>query len=278
MNKLLFANIMRLWKAKVFWAVVAVVFTLGTVIPISIKITEIRLGVFNSIDPVFGQFSIFIGIVLAIFCSFFVGKEYSYGTIRNKIICGKKRADIYLANFITCTAVSLMLCIAFLLPYLGIGIPLIGSFNMEKEIVFWLFLTVTVLSIAFASIFNLIAMLSTSRAVTASVCILLTFLFLYLGFQLRGMLTQPEIIDGTAYDENGVAYKEVEDFPNPEYLQGGERNVVRFLCNLIPGGQVAQCVGKGTVGDLSQLPVYSLGVILITTGTGVFVFERKDLK
>lgn len=278
MSKLLSANIMRLWKEKVFWIVIAVVFTLGAAIPISIKITEIRLGVFNSIDPVFGQFAMFIGVVLAIFCSFFVGKEYSDGTIRNKIICGKKRVDIYFANFVTCTVVSLMLCAAFFLPYLGIGIPLIGSFNMEKEIVFWLFLTVIFLSIAFASIFNLISMLSTSKAVTATVCILLTFLFLYMGFQFRGMLNQPEIIDGTAYDENGVAYKEVEDFPNPEYLQGGERQVVQFLFNLMPGGQVAQCVGRGTVGNLSQLPIYSLGVILITTGIGVFVFKKKDLK
>lgn len=278
MSKLLSANILRLWKEKVFWIVIAVVFTLGAVIPISIKISEMRLGVYNSIDPVFGQFAMFIGVVLAIFCSFFVGEEYSDGTIRNKIICGKKRVDIYFANFVTCTVVSLVLCVAFFLPYLGIGIPMIGSFNMEKEIVFWLFLTVVFLSIAFASIFNLISMLSTSKAVTASVCILLTFLFLYMGFQFKGMLNQPEIIDGTAYDENGVAYKEVEDFPNPEYLQGGGRQVVQFLFNLMPGGQVVQCVGRGTVGDLSQLPIYSLGVVLITIGIGVFVFEKKDLK
>lgn len=278
MSKLLSANIMRLWKEKVFWIVIAIVFGLGAVIPISIKISEIRLGVYNSIDPVFGQFAIFIGVVLAIFCSFFVGKEYSDGTIRNKIICGKKRADIYLVNFLTCAMVGLMLCIAFFLPYLGIGIPLLGSFHMEKENVFWLFLTVIALSIAFASIYNLIAMLSTSKAVTASACILLTFFFLYLGFQLTGMLKQPEIIDGTAYDENGIPYQEVEDFPNPEYLQGWERWVVRFSCNLIPGGQVAQCVGRGTFGDLPQLPIYSLGVIVVTTGIGVFVFGKKDLK
>ncbi len=278
MSKLLSANIMRLWKEKVFWIVIAIVFALGAIIPISIKISEIRLGVYNSIDPVFGQFAIFIGVVLAIFCSFFVGKEYSDGTIRNKIICGKKRSDIYLVNFLTCAMVGLMLCIAFFLPYLGIGIPLLGSFHMEKEIVFWLFLTVIALSIAFASIYNLIAMLSTSKAVTASVCILLTFFFLYIGIQLTGMLNQPEIIDGTAYDENGIAYQEVEDFPNPEYLQGWERQVVRFSCNLIPGGQVAQCVGRGTFGDLPQLPIYSLGVILVTTGIGVFVFGKKDLK
>ena len=205
MNKLLSANIMRLWKEKVFWIVFTIVFALGAIIPISIKISEMRLGVYNSIDPIFGQYAIFIGIVLAIFCSFFLGEEYSDGTIRNKIICGKKRTDIYLANFFTCTIVCLLLFIAFFLPYLGIGIPLLGSFHMEKEIVFWLFLTVIALSIAFTSIYNLIAMLSTSKALTVSLCILLTFLSLYIGFQLKGMLNQPEIINGTTYDKNGIA-------------------------------------------------------------------------
>lgn len=278
MSKLLSANIMRLRKEKVFWLVIAIMFVLGAGIPISIKIAEIRLGTYNGIDAVFGQFAIFIGIVSAIFCSFFVGREYSDGTIRNKIISGKKRTDIYMANVVTCLLVSLLMCIAFFLPYLGLGIPMLGAFHMEKEIVFWLSLTVVGLSMAFAALYNLIAMLNTNKAVTSSICILLTFLFLFLGFQLRGMLNQPEIISGLSYDENGVAYQEVEDFPNPSYLKGWERKTVRFVYNLIPGGQVAQCVGRGVSDDLSVLPIFSLGLIIVTTGIGVFCFDKKDLR
>lgn len=278
MRKLLSANVMRLRKENVFWLVIAVMFVLGAGIPISIKIAEIRLGTYNGIDAVFGQFAIFIGVVSAIFCSFFVGREYSDGTIRNKIISGKKRMDIYMANFVTCLFASLLMCIAFFLPYLGLGIPLLGSFHLEKEIVFWLSLTVVGLSMVFASLYNLIAMLNANKAVTSTICILLTFLFLFLGFQFRGMLNQPEIISGLSYDENGVAYQEVEDFPNPSYLKGWERQTVRFVYNLIPGGQVAQCVGQGVSDDLSQLPIYSLGLIAATTGIGVFCFDKKDLR
>lgn len=278
MSNLLSANIMRLWKEKIFWIAIVFLSALGAIIPVCMKVDEIGSGAVNGIDAVFGQFAMFIGVVLAVFCSFFVGKEYSDGIIRNKIICGKRRADIYLANFAACAMVSLILCVAFFLPYLGIGIPLLGSFHMEKETVFWLFLTVIVLSIVFASVYNLIAMLSTSKAVTASICILLTFLFMYIGYQLKGMLNQPEIISGTAYDENGMVYQEVEDFPNPLYLRGWKRQTVRFAYHIIPGGQVAQCVERGLSDDLPQLPVYSLGVILVTTGIGLFCFRKKDLK
>lgn len=101
---------------------------------------------------------------------------------------------------------------------------------------------------------------------------------LYTGQQLRGMLSQPEIISGLAYDENGVAYQEVENFPNPAYLEGWERQTVQFVYNLLPGGQVAQCVGRGQFDDLSWLPAYSLVFIAVTTGIGVIYFGKKDLK
>ena len=60
--------------------------------------------------------------------SFFIGQEYSDGTIHNKIISGKKRTDIYLANFVTCTLVSVILCCGFFLMYLLAGIPILGFF------------------------------------------------------------------------------------------------------------------------------------------------------
>ena len=128
MSKLLSANFMRLRKEKIFWVLFFFMCMLGIVFPTLIKIDEMRTGFINNIDNAFGQYAAFIGIVMAIFCSFFIGQEYSDGTIRNKIISGKKRTDIYLANFVTCTLVSVILCCGFFLMYLLAGIPLLGFF------------------------------------------------------------------------------------------------------------------------------------------------------
>ena len=82
----------------------------------------------NRIDNGFFGCALFIGIVMAVFCSLFIGTEYSEGTIRNKIIIGQKRGTVYLSNFITCSLVSVVMCMAFFIPYLCIGIPLLGFF------------------------------------------------------------------------------------------------------------------------------------------------------
>ena len=84
----------------------------------------------NRIDNGFFGCALFIGIVMAVFCSLFIGTEYSEGTIRNKIIIGQKRGAVYLSNFITCSLVSVVMCMAFFIPYLCIGIPLLGFFEI----------------------------------------------------------------------------------------------------------------------------------------------------
>lgn len=274
MSKLLSANFMRLRKGKVFWILFFFMFALGILFPTIIKADEIRTGFINNIDNVFGQYAMFIGIIMAVFCSFFVGQEYSDGTIRNKIISGKKRTDIYLANFITSAATSLFICCGFFIPYLCIGIPLLGFFTIEIKVVFQFLLTVIFLSIVFSSIYNLVAMLSTNKAVASVICILSAFFFLVVGVQLNNMLNQPETVIGMTMENGSQAYGE---FPNPNYLDAEKRRIVQFAYDFTPGGQVAQCAAMDAV-NLPVLPAYSLIIILATTGTGVFCFQKKDLK
>lgn len=274
MSKLLSANFMRLRKEKIFWVLFFFMCALGIAFPTLIKIDEIRTGFVNTIDNAFGQYALFIGIVMAIFCSFFIGQEYSDGTIRNKIISGKKRTDIYFANFVTCTIVSVIICGGFFLMYLLVGIPLLGFFSLDMKIVVQLFLTVIFLSIAFVAIYTLIAMSCSNKAVTAVTCILLAFLFLFFGMQLNKMLSQPEAVLGMTIEDGVQVSKE---FPNPNYLNAEERKVVQFAYDFTPGGQVAQCVSMDAV-NLPLLPLYSSVIALSTTGIGLFYFKKKDLK
>lgn len=274
MSKLLSAGFIRLRKDKIFWIALIFMFGAGVFFPVMRYMDMQQSGYINNIDNGFFACALFIGIVMAVFCSLFIGTEYSDGTIRNKVVIGQKRTSIYLSNLIICAIVSIVMCAAFLIAYLCVGIPLLGFFEMGIKLVLLFTLAVFVLSIAFASIFTLISMLNHNKAITAVVCILLAFLFLFVGAQLNRMLNEPETNMGLIMTENGQEYQEI---PNPNYLEDGEREVVQFFYDFVPGGQALQCVSM-EAHNIAVLPVYSLIIIILTTGIGMFFFRKKELK
>ena len=274
MSKLSSAGFIRLRKDKIFWIALIFMFGAGVFFPVMRYIDMQKSGYINNIDNGFFACALFIGVVMAVFCSLFIGTEYSDGTIRNKVVIGQKRTSIYLSNLIICALVSVVMCAAFFIAYLCIGIPLLGFFEMDIKQVLLFTLAVFVLAIAFASIFTLISMLNHNKAITAVVCILLAFLLLFAGAQFNKMLNEPETNMGLMMTDNGQEYQEI---PNPNYLEGGERKVVQFLYDFVPGGQALQCVSL-EANNITVLPAYSLIIIVLTTGFGVFFFKKKELK
>ncbi len=59
-----------------------------------------------------------LGIILSVFISLFIGAEYEYGTIRNKIISGYDRSEIYLANIFACIIAGWIMCMGCLISSL----------------------------------------------------------------------------------------------------------------------------------------------------------------
>lgn len=82
MIKLLKAGFFRLKKETLFWiflflSIGLACFTLYQKYNLSYKVT---------LDSFVNEYMVYIGLLIAIFVSIFVGKEYSEGIIRNKII------------------------------------------------------------------------------------------------------------------------------------------------------------------------------------------------
>ena len=295
MSKLLSANFIRLKKDKFFWSGLVFMLAAGIFFPVMRYMDMRQTQTINRIDNGFFGCALFIGIVMAVFCSLFIGTEYSEGTIRNKIIIGQKRGTVYLSNFITCSLVSVVMCMAFFIPYLCMfmsfmrlrktqpdvprsfkipGKVLLGFFEMDIKIVLLFAVTVLMTAIVFSSIFTLISMLNNNKAVTAVICILTAFLFLIIGAQLHKMLSEPETNMALVMTDNGQEYQEL---PNPKFLDGGGRKTVQFFYDFLPGGQVVQCTSLETE-NLSLLPVYSLVIVVLTTSAGMFFFKKKELK
>ncbi len=94
MSKLLHANFLRLRKDKYFWIGNLVMGLYGVIDSVgqyrNVKVYDMSV----TFDSVFFASHIVIGLLIAAFCSLFVGTEYSDGTIRNKLMVGCNRRDI----------------------------------------------------------------------------------------------------------------------------------------------------------------------------------------
>ena len=90
MSKLLSAGFIRLRKDKIFWIALIFMFGAGVFFPVMRYMDMQQSGYINNIDNGFFACALFIGIVMAVFCSLFIGTEYSDGTIRNKVVIGQK--------------------------------------------------------------------------------------------------------------------------------------------------------------------------------------------
>ena len=134
MNKLLTANFFRMFKNKLFWAGILFMAAVGIGFPLVNYNTMIKNDYPLYLDSTFFMGAAFIGVVLSIFCSLFLGTEYSDGMIRNKMIAGQKRTVIYLANLFTCILAGILMCGVCLVVGLCAGLPLLGSFQNEWNV------------------------------------------------------------------------------------------------------------------------------------------------
>lgn len=275
MSRLLSANFMRLRCSKVFWICTAVMAGFAAVMQ-WFNYRDMGEGVDIVLESDLLVFVPLVGIVAAAFVGLFTGTEYSDGTIRNKVVIGHRRLDIYLSNLITAAAAGAVMCAAYLALYSLIGVAVIGAFTTALKEILIQILCVMVLSAALSAIFTLLAMNNQNKAVSAVICMLLALGLLFAGSYVNGRLEEPEYMGGYYMDESGTL-REAEQEKNPRYLEGTERKIYQFLYDFLPGGQQIQ-LGSGGAPQPWKLMGYSVIITVVTTAAGVLIFRKKDLR
>ena len=181
MSRLLAANFVRLKKSHAFLAEIIFMIFLGIYEPIVRYFDMKQSGEIFPLDNGFFLCVALLLILAAVLCSLYVGTEYSDGTIRNKVVVGRRRPAIYLANLITCALADTVLCLLYFAAYLCVGLPLLGPFQAVLPQVAYYILCTFLLSIAASAIFTLAAMLIQSKAAAVAVCLLGAFALLLAG-------------------------------------------------------------------------------------------------
>lgn len=276
MNKLLSANFARLKKDKTFWIGMMFMFGFGIFLVINQYREHIKFDTEMVLDNSFFYYSIIIGILCAVFCSLFLGTEYSDGTIRNKLVVGHTRETIYLSNLIVTTVASLLMCLSFIIAVSALGIPIIGFLRTDIKVLLMMILASILMVLAFSSIFTLISMLGQSKAIVAVISIIGVFILLFAAVYIMTRLDAEEFYNGYVFtDSLGTSY--ADQIPNPKFLEGTERTIYQFVLDFLPTGQGLQ-ITSTTAVHLWQMPLYSLIITTITTTVGVLFFRKKDIK
>lgn len=282
MNRLFWANMVRLWKSKLLGLGILVLAGLAVLLCVDHYryFRESRM-----LDDIFFGYVYMAGIPIAILAGLFLGVEYGDGTIRNKLIAGYGRGTVYLANFFAVFSASLIISFSYLAVICALGIPLFGGPKSDWRIIILVFLESILTLGAISAIFTMIGMLWQNKAMSAVICILLAFGLQMLTIAVDADLSHQEFYGPGVYTSGASADGEpelisLEGQPNPYYLQGTKRAVYEFLYDFNPvsqGLQMANLFAKPPK-HIGLVPLYSLIIIFGATGGGIYLFGKKDLK
>lgn len=259
MRNLIYANMIRLKKSKLFWigvlaamiysAILLIMNYRELIISEEAAITHLNWYFLSSLS--------IVGAFCAVFSGMFIGTEYSDQTLRNKLIVGHTRKNIYIANLITIFFANVLVFAAACFVVVVIGIPLLG-WNLISPINFiWTLFSGILMLASFAGLFTFLSMLISNKALSVMTC-MITYVVLF----LVGSILRVSIFSYYATSSN---------MPNEIYTL-----VLEFLYDFLPIGQNFQISG-GIILHPFRLPIYSIISIVLITVFGLKIFAKKDL-
>lgn len=277
MVKLLSANLYRLWRNWLFWLCLMgmLLLSVGSILNGSRQAALLmQEGYQVALDSYYFSITPIPSFFFAIWTSMFLGTEYSDGTIRNKIIVGHTRTAIYLANLLTALIASFFIVLAWLAGGLA-GLFTFEGFQMSaSSLLLWL-LVCALFSSVLCALFTLVGMLSSSKAATVLISLLLFLGMLIWASMIYNRLCEPETYSGVIMTAEGMQIS--DPVANPEYLSGLKRTVYEVILNILPTGQailMANLDLSRPVLQLASSAVLTAGI----TALGVALFHKKDLK
>ncbi|HIY01455.1 MAG TPA: ABC transporter permease [Candidatus Blautia faecipullorum] len=276
MRKLLRANFARLWKDKCFWAVLLVMAGYG-IVGCLFQYRE----VLNGKDGAYMYQIIFLNdyilnsVGFAAFANLFLGREYSDGTMRNKLVTGATRTNIYLSNYVTCVGAGIVMQLAYTLAVSILGIPMFG-WNPDSLKAMSLYSCLGLLLICSEmAVFTLASMLCQNKAAVAVLCQIGVVAMLFVSMYVMSKLGLPEKIQQSVASGDGSYV--LEWVENPYYISGSARKWYQFIQDILPVGQGLSIVQYGSAHPL-LLALYSVVIAVVCNVAGILGFQRKDLK
>lgn len=258
MHKLLRADLYRLYHNKKIWiALLAMLSVAGMMVTMQYTAMDYEVP----ISRVIFLPMTFYGLVIAAFVGFYAGEDFSEGTIRNKIVAGNIRKDIYISQMLGVWSSALVLYVITIAATVSASLPMFDRDVGAKEIASFFGLgCLTVL--AMGSLFYMISMCIGNRSVAVTVCMGMAFLMLFLCLHTNQILAQAEFKDGVT---------------NVHYVSGVKRLCYELFHDMNPMGQIAQLSEMKYINAIRWIVVDVVWVI-VSAVFGSVMFEKKDIR
>lgn len=275
MHKLLSASFNRLFKSRVFWIMLLSVMLLSVFFVIPKPWNTLSDGSAPAENSLF-QLIPYLPFICALLVGLFMGVEFEEHTIRNKLIVGHTRTEVFFAAELTCAAACLMLLAGMLISS-GLT-ALIFSRSIQCALYELLYLIVCCVLITLVLSGICVAFVMNVSPKPTIFLMLFLIAMLYAASFMTARLAEPE----TTYDgvtitmEGGVQFGEIID--NPAYIKGHTtRMIYEFLCDLLPTGQSLQLVNGELDRCLRWAPL-SCVMLVLSSLAGYLPFRRRALK
>ncbi|MBE6648138.1 MAG: ABC transporter permease [Ruminococcaceae bacterium] len=280
MTKLLHADFRKCLKGVYFWAGIAESLLCGLFFGLCTRKSPYIDDVY--VMPIF--------IIIASVISLFVGVEHSDGGIRNKLVSGHKKGNIYLSLLIVNIVFSLLSSMVFLgsFSFLQIG----RTFVFPKYALVGSALGFILICLTYGIISTLISVLNPRKAIATVCCIIMVFATFAVCYAVEDILLRNEFIHIIEHNEDGTETEHL--FNNPKYVGGIPRKILEFTEKAIPFGAlkkylfvisgcfnpllVTLSLSEEKAVLLNILPLYSVGVSIFFSTLGYLAFGKKELK
>lgn len=266
MIKLISAGCTRMWKDKIFWLTCAIMFIYGVLM-------LVKTNPNMPLEAIFFTFAVIIGIPIAAFCGMFIGTEHSDGTIRNKLIVGHSRCAVYLSNLIVNFIACILIAFSYTVAMIVIGVPRLGFFEVSIGHILLYSFAAIMMIFALAAIYTLLCLLITNKATAAVICVLVSFALFFFSVRINSKLKEIKYSEGNMNITTTIESLEMSG--NDKKIS--KKDLYQFLYDFVPNCQGMQ-IGMQNSNNLWMLPIYSASIIVVTSGLGIFLFRKKDLK
>jgi ABC-type transport system involved in multi-copper enzyme maturation permease subunit len=235
---------------------------------------------YSNVDGLIFVCGVYLLFAMAAFVAIFVGTEYSDGTIREKIIIGHTRQNIYFSKLIVCMAANMIMYVISIVFALFLGFIFLNGTTIPMSKILLHSAVEILAAFAITAFLLFVSMTVTNRSISAIISILSMMIMFGMTLTVCNRLSAEQYYEPYSYIDDLGNVVVVDGEMNPRYLTGTKREVYKFLNDFMPVSQMYQILmyENGDILNFDWMVSFDVCTIIILTGAGVVLFKKKNLK